>query len=113
MGKKLSRWVVTVADPGVPPQMNMISVDEEHTGDEVGQAFAAMNKERLTPESKIFVFPADKFCEMLRDRGDERSQGLADMIEEAFENEPVTWTPPSLEETHDDQGIPKDGQETG
>ena len=70
------------------------------------------------------MFAADAFLEMLRERGDAESMSLALKVIETFENESVVMTPhnvnvvtphapPTIEDVHDDQGIPKNGQETG
>jgi len=116
----LNKWVVVVMTPPAGPDLHMISVDVQHTGDEVAQGFAYMNKDKITEESKVYVFPADTFLEMLRDRGDAESISLAAKVIETFENESVIMTPhnvnvvlPSIEQVHNDQGIPKNGQETG
>lgn len=117
---ELNKWVVVIMTPPAGHDIHMISVDAQHTGDEVAQGFAHMNKDKITKDSKVYVFPADSFLEMLRDRGDAESMSLALKVIETFENESVVMTPynvnvvtPNIEQVHDDQGIPKNGQETG
>lgn len=117
---ELKKWVVVIVTPPAGPDLHMISVDAQHTGDEVAQGFAYMNKDKLTEESKVYVFPADSFLEMLRERGDAESIRLARQVIETFDIEPEIMTPhnvnvvtPNIEQVHDDQGIPKNGQETG
>ena len=117
----LNKWVVVVmTPPDARPDLHMISVDAQHTGDEVAQGFAYMNKDKLSEESKVYVFPVESFLEMLRERGDAESLSLAAKVLETFDIEPEIMTPhnvnldlPSIEQVHDDQGIPKNGQETG
>lgn len=117
---EMKKWVVVIMTPPAGPDLHMISVDEQHTGDEVAQGFAHMNKDKLSKESKVYVFPADTFLEMLRERGDAESMRLALQVIETFDIEPEIMTPhnvtldlPSIEQVHDEQGIPKNGQETG
>ena len=71
-----------------------------------------MAKDKLTEESKVFVFDSATFCGMLRDRGDEDSLSLAAKVEETFTHAPE-FKPTDMEQVHDEQGIPKDGQEAG
>ena len=118
--QELKKWVVVIMTPPAGPDLHMISVDAQHTGDEVAQGFAYMNKDKLSEESKVYVFPVETFLDMLRDRGDAESKRLAAKVLETFEIEPEIMTPhnvtlelPSIEQVHDDQGIPKNGQETG
>ena len=117
---ELNKWVVVIMTPPAGPDLHMISVDVQHTSDEVAQGFALMNKEKLSKESKLYVFAADSFLEMLRERGDPESMKLALSVIKTFENESVIMTPhnvnmvtPNIEQVHNDQGIPKNGQETG
>ncbi len=112
MPENLNQWVISVTlEDESAPVLHMISVKQGHTAQQVAEGFVEVMREELPENAHIFVFPADVFVEMLKDRGDESSQRLADQVVEAFKAQPIVLNPNA--EMHDDQGIPRNGQEAG